>query len=103
MSWRNRKIEILSQDEIEKRYPKESTKMAKLTREFVERGFQIVCLKMDGLSKEKFLTMEVNVAVEIALKNDNFEIGCYTDLSELKKDVIYVAVKKLGVPKNSNH
>ena len=59
---------------------------------------------MDGLSNEKFLTMEVNDAVEIVLNNDNFEIGCYTDLSEkLQNDTIYVAVKVLGRPRHYYH
>ena len=63
MSYRNRTIKVLSKKEIEERYPKENnSNMAKLTREFVERGFKIVRLKMDGLSNEKFLTMEVNDA-----------------------------------------
>ena len=104
MSYRNRTIKVLSKKEIEERYPKENnSNMAKLTREFVERGFKIVRLKMDGLSNEKFLTMEVNAAVEIVLNNDNFEIGCYTDLSELLNDTIYVAVKVLGGPRHYYH
>ena len=105
MSYRNRTIKVLSKKEIEERYPKENnSNVTKLTREFVERGFKIVRLKMDGLSSEKFLTMEVNDAVEIVLNNDNFEIGCYTDLSEkLQNDTIYVAVKVLGRPRHYYH
>lgn len=65
MSYRNRTIKVLSKKEIEERYPKENnSNMAKLTREFVQRGFKIVRLKMDGLCNEKFLTMEVNDAGE---------------------------------------
>lgn len=100
MSWRNRTIETLSKKEIHEKYPEKcNSNSAKFAREYVEKGFVIVCLKMDGLSRDKFLYKEVNDAVEIALENDNFEIG-YTDLSELQKDVIYMAVKELGDPKH---
>ncbi len=106
MSWRNRTIKILSKKEIEERYPKENnSNVAKLTRGFIEKGFKIAYLKMDGLGREtpSWRHVEVSNAIEIALKNDNFEIGCYTDLSELKNDVIYVSFKVLGGPKNYYH
>ena len=106
MSWRNREIRVLSKREIEERYPKDSdSNRAKLTRDFMKEGFKIVYLKMDGLGIETPSMRHADVvhSMGIVMKNDNFQIGCYTDMSELEKDILYVAVKVLGRPRNCYH
>lgn len=89
---------ILTDEEIERRYPPENnTNMAKLTREFIKRGYDIVygeCLnlKYDEISCDDLMDDVIRTATYLYKTTpDNIVLGCFTDMSE--KRVIYAAVK----------
>ena len=93
----NRRIKILTPEEIEKRYPQtDESFCAKITREYKESGYLIVCIKKDGFSYQGPAEVELDLLTlaKDILANAEVEFVGYTDLSELSKDTIYVACKE---------
>ncbi len=91
---------LLTKEEIDKRYPiKDKSRMAKLTHEFVRRGFDILYGENHDISSnnifqcyEYWLDDVLLTAADLYKKPpDCIEIGAFTDMSQ--SNAIYVAVK----------
>ena len=92
-----RTVKVLSKKELNKMYPKEvNSRMAKLTREALDKGYSIALIEQEGLHSSKWLTQDVKVALEsITPKSSAIEVWGYTDMSQLSEDKIYCAFKEL--------
>lgn len=89
---------ILTSDEIAQRYPRKSnSRMARLTREAVEKGWDILYGENPNLNWNNCIgydwSKDVTVTAAYLYKTqpDRITIGGYTDMSEVK--AIYAAVK----------
>ena len=94
----NRTIKVLTSEEIEKRYPKtDKSFCANLSRDYEKRGCSIVCFKKDVFSYQgpEEVEFDLLALVKNILANAEVEFVGYTDLSELDKDTIYVACRKI--------
>jgi len=99
---RLRNARILTSEEIQKRYPPENnSSIAKLTRELVEKGYDILYGEHPNpdISINKILGYNWGRDVRATaayLYNTNptdIEFGGYTDMSQLNLKAIFVAVK----------
>jgi len=91
-------VKILSNEELDKRYPEGmENRMAKLTREAIEKGYSIALVEQEGLHDSGILlSHDVQVALEsITPKSSVIEVWGYTDMSQFSKDKIYCAFKEL--------
>lgn len=90
-------VKILSNDELDKRYPKGvNFRMAKLTREAIDKGYSIALIEQEGLHNSNWLTQDVQVALECNTpKSSVIEVWGYTDMSQLSEDKIYCAFKEI--------
>lgn len=92
------KVMFLSKEQLDERYSKlANTKMAKLTKEAIEKGYSVALIQKEGLGwRREWLLHSVQVALEQSVpRNSVIKIWCYTDMSELRDDKIYVAFKEL--------
>lgn len=91
-------VRVLSKKQLDERYSKlANTRMAKLTKEAIEKGYSIALIQKEGLrSRTDWLLHDVQVALEQSVpRNSVIKIWCYTDMSQLDDDSIYVAFKEL--------
>jgi len=90
-------VMVLSNEELDERYSSLSnTRMAKLTREAIERGYSIALVEKEGLRKEKWLSHLVRVVLEQSVPRSSvIKLWRFTDMSQLDEDRIYVAFKEL--------
>ncbi len=91
------KVKILTPKQLDERYFNlADTKMARLTQEALKKGYSIALINKNGLSHSEDLSCDVQVALEMSVpKSSVISVWCYTDMSELDKDQIYVAFKEL--------
>lgn len=91
---------LLTKEEINNKYPnKNNSRMAKLTYEFVKKGFDILYGENPNLSATNIFQHykgwldDILVTASKLYKTspDNIEIGAFTDMSQ--PNSIYVAVK----------
>ena len=93
----NFKVTVLSKEQLQERYSRvANTRMAKLTKEAIEKGFSIALVEKEGLRKSHWLDYDVEVALEQSVpRNSVIKVWGYTDMSQLYNDKIYVAFKEL--------
>lgn len=91
------KVTVLSKEQLDERYSRlANTRMAKLTKEAIEKGYSIALVEKEGLNRRDWLTYDVQVALEQSVpRNSVIKVWCYTDMSQLDDDKIYVAFKEL--------
>ena len=91
------KVTVLSKEQLCELYSKlAGTHMAKLTKEAVEKGCSIALVEKEGLKRSKNLTYDIQVALEHSVPRSSvIKVWCYTDMSQLKENKIYVAFKEL--------
>ena len=89
---------LLTNEEIKERYPLENnSNMAKLTREFVERGYDILYGENPNLNFYNYLDYNwlddviKTAAYLYKIRPHEIIVGCFTDMSERK--AIYAAVR----------
>ncbi len=92
---------LLTAEEINERYPLEvDSRMARLTREFAERGYDILYGENPNLMSADVLfgkpydwTADIIMTAAYLYKTtpEQIVLGCYTDMSETK--AIYAAVR----------
>lgn len=89
---------LLTNEEIKERYPLEvDSRMAKLTREFVKRGYDILYGENPNLTFYESLDYDwmadvIRTAAYLYKTTpDKIILGCYTDMSETR--AIYAAVR----------
>lgn len=90
-------VVVLSQEQLDERYSSlAGTRMAKLTKESIEKGYSIALVEREGLRREKRLWYRVQMALEQSVSRSSvIKLWCFTDMSQLDKDKIYVAFKEL--------
>lgn len=90
-------VNVLKRKGLERRYARlANTRMAKLTAEAIQRGYSIAFIKKENLRHSKDLFIDAKVALEhIVRKTSGIDLWCFTDLSELGDDKIYVAFKEM--------
>lgn len=91
-------VMVLSKQQLDERYSRlANTKMARLTKEAIEKGYSIALIEQEGLEKRiEYLSYDTQVALEQSVpKSSVIKIWCFTDMSELDVDKIYVAFKEL--------
>ena len=82
-------VKILSNEELDKMYPKGvNSRMAKLTREAIDKGYSIALIEQEGLHDSGILlSHDVQVALEsITPKSSVIEVWGYTDMSQFSRD-----------------
>lgn len=91
------KVTVLSKEQLDERYSRlANTRMAKLTKEAIEKGYSIALVEKEGLNRSDWLTYDVQVALEQSVpRNSVIKVWCYTDMGQLDDDKIYVAFKEL--------
>lgn len=95
----NRKVTILSKEDLEKRYSGEmaNTRMAKLTKEALELGYSIALIEQEHLHESNMICYDVQVALEchFPCSSTYIEVWGFTDLSEFNNDKLYCAFREL--------
>ena len=92
---------LLPKEEIEKRYPKDDSLRAKLTRKAVEQGFDILYGENPNLSPDDILGYYDGWGLDVLttaaylynIPPDYIEVGSFTDMSQ--PNAIYAAVKPM--------
>lgn len=83
---------FLTSEEIKERYPCESdSNMAKLTHEFVDKGYNIIYGEIELDDYNWLMDVIKTAAYLYKTTPDKIRVGCYTDMSESK--AIYAAVR----------
>ena len=93
----SRTVIYLSKKELNRLYPlQKQSNPAKLTRDFIEKGYKIVCIKQTGLSKKteaELIECVKKALIEEHISLLQLEFGGFSDKTKLKHDTIYVAYK----------
>ena len=92
------KVTVLSMEQLKERYNLSlpNTRMDRLTKEAIDAGYSIALIEKEGLRRKKKLLFPVRVALEHSVPRSSvIKLGCYTDMSQLGEDKIYVAFKEL--------
>lgn len=90
-------VMVLSEKQLKERYSHlANTRMAKLTKEAIEKGYSIALVEKEGLKNGNLLAHKVQVALEQSVPRSSvIQLWCFTDMSQMKEDKIYVAFKEL--------
>ncbi len=91
------KVVVLSKEQLVERYSTlAGTRMAKLTKEAIENGYSIALVEKEGLKKALLLSHDVQAALEQSVARSSvIKLWCFTDMSQMDEDKIYVAFKEL--------
>lgn len=97
------RVEILSMEQLRNKYPNLNssvavqTKMEKLTMDFIEKGYSIARIKIDGVAIGKIDNLPEDIKTIILEEKEErkIEIGGATDLTEVDMGIVYIAIKIL--------
>ncbi len=91
-------VKVLSKKQLDVRYSElANTRMARLTKEAIEKGYSIALVKIERMSvNDEYLDYDIQVALEQSVpKSSVIKVWGYTDMSEMNDSKIYVAFKEL--------
>lgn len=90
------KVTIVSKRQLMLRYTAlANSTMANLTKEAQKLGYSIARIEQKGLNNSNCLAEDIQNAMERKFPETSIQIWAFTDLSELNRDTVYVAYRKL--------